>query len=80
MTKIVSRVNTLHKLVPWENRWEINFNINKYRVIYIRKISLKFQSKMNNGWIKSVNEERDLGMLISKDLKFSKQCPLEKNS
>ena len=34
---------------------------------------------MNDGWVKSVDEERDLGVLISKDLKFSKQCLLEKN-
>ena len=29
--------------------------------------------------LKSINEERDLGELMSKDLKFSKQCPLAKN-
>ena len=34
---------------------------------------------MNDGWVKSVNEERDLGVLISKDLNFSKQCLLPKN-
>ena len=26
-----------------------------------------------------MDEERDLGMLMSKDVKFSKQCLLEKN-
>ena len=34
---------------------------------------------MNDGWVKSVDEERDLGVLMSKDLKLSKQCLLEKN-
>ena len=34
---------------------------------------------MNDEWIKSVDEERDLGVLISKDLKFSKQYLLAKN-
>ena len=34
---------------------------------------------MNEGWVKSVNEERDLGVLMFKDLKFSKQCLLAKN-
>ena len=33
---------------------------------------------MNDGWLKSLNEERDLGVLISKDLKFSKQYLLAK--
>ena len=34
---------------------------------------------MNDGWVKSVDEERDLGVLMFKDLKFSKQCILAKN-
>ena len=34
---------------------------------------------MNDGWVKSVDEESDLGELMSKDLKFSKQCLLAKN-
>ena len=34
---------------------------------------------MNDGWVKSVDEERNLGVIISKDLTFSKQCLLAKN-
>ena len=34
---------------------------------------------MNDGWVKSVNEERNLVVLMSKDLKLSKQCLLAKN-
>ena len=33
---------------------------------------------MNDGWVKSVNEERDLGILMSKDLKFSRQFLITK--
>ena len=34
---------------------------------------------MNDGWFKSVDEKRDLGVLMPKDLKFSKYCLLTKN-
>ena len=34
---------------------------------------------MNDGWVKSVDEERDVGVLMSKDFKFSKYCILVKN-
>ena len=34
---------------------------------------------MNDGWIKSIDEERDLGVIISKDFKFSRQCLMTKN-
>ena len=30
-------------------------------------------------WVRSADEERDLGVLIPRDLKFSKQCLLAKN-
>ena len=34
---------------------------------------------MDDSWVKSVDEEKDLGVLMSQDLKFSKQCILAKN-
>ena len=70
---------TLDKLVAWGNRWEMDFIVSKCGVMHIGKINLEFQYQMNDGWVKSVVEERDLGVLISKDLKFSKQCSLAKN-
>ena len=35
---------------------------------------LFIEPETNNGWVKSVDKERDLGMLTSKDLKFSTMC------
>ena len=37
----------------------------------IGKRNLEFQYQMNDGWVKSVDEERDPGVLMPKDLKFS---------
>ena len=34
---------------------------------------------MNDGHVKSVDEKRDLVVLVSRDLKFSKQCLLAGN-
>ena len=36
--------------------------------MYTAKRNLKFKYQMNDGWVKSVNEERDLGILMSKEL------------
>ena len=30
--------------------------------------NIEFQYHMNDGWVKAVDEERDLGVLISKEL------------
>ena len=45
----------------------------------IGKGNLELQYRMNDGWVKSVDGERDLGVFMSKDLKFSKQCLLAEN-
>ena len=37
-------------------------------VMHIGKRNLEFHYQMNDGWVKSVDEERDIGMLMSKDL------------
>ena len=34
---------------------------------------------MNDGWVKAIDEERDLGVLMSKDLKFSRECLMASN-
>ena len=70
---------TLNKLVAWANRWEMKFNVNKCGVMHIGKRNLECKYHMNDGWVKSTNEERDLGVLISKGLKFSRQCLMAKN-
>ena len=69
---------TLNKLVPRANMQDIDFNVNKCGVMHIREVTLKFQYLMNDGWVKSVDEERELEVLMSKDLKFSIQCYWQK--
>ena len=46
--------------------------------MHIGRRNLDFQYQMNEGWAKSIDVERDLGVLMSKDLKFSKTCLLAK--
>ena len=48
----------------------MDFNVNKCGVMHRGKTNLEFQHQMNDGWVKSVDGERDLGVLMSKDLKF----------
>ena len=52
----------------------MKFNVNKCGVMHIEKRSLEFQYQMNDRRVKSREEERDLGVLISKDLKCSREC------
>ena len=47
--------------------------------MHIGKRNFKFEYQMNDGQVKSINEERDLGVILSKDFKFSRQCLMAKN-
>ena len=48
-------------------------------MMHIGKRNLEFQYQMNDGWVKSIDKERDLEVLISKHFKFSRQCLVAKN-
>ena len=48
--------------------WSNAYRVKKFRV----------SAPDNDGWVNSVDEEMDLGVLIYKDLKLSKQCILAK--
>ena len=62
---------TLDKLAAWANRWDMEFNVKKCRVMHKGKRNLEFQYQINDGWLKPVDEERDIGVLMSRDLKFT---------
>ena len=49
--------------------WDMDFNVSKCGVMHIGKRNLDIQYQINDVCIKSVDEERDLGVLMSKDLK-----------
>jgi len=83
-TKIFSRVNNdtdrerlqqdLHKLTSWSTEWQMLFNVSKCKFMHIGKTSVQYSYSMNNKQLELVKEERDLGVLITSDLKVSQQC------
>ena len=50
----------------------MEFNVNKCGVILMGKRNLELQYQMNDGRVKSVNEERDLGLEILKTMCIGK--------
>jgi len=52
----------------------MQFNIDKCKVMHIGKHNLEFKYSMANTELETVREEKDLGVLISEDLKLSAHC------
>ena len=83
-TKIYGRVQNvndrlllqqdLDKLFQWSKDWQMEFNINKCKVMHLGKGNRKYEYYMNGQELEVVQEEKDLGILVSDNLKSSGQC------
>jgi len=83
-TKVIGRVGTqnqieelrqdIKKLMKWSEDWQMMFNVDKCKVMHLGNKNLEVKYEMSGKELESVNEEKDLGVIISKDLKVAKQC------
>ena len=83
-TKVFGKVNhaddikrmqeDLNRLFNWSQDWQMSFNVDKCKVMHLGRNNLRSKYCMNNTTLDDTNEEKDLGVLISNDLKWSKHC------
>ena len=83
-TKIANRVislsqqqelqNDLNTLGEWAVDSEMFFNVDKCKVLHIGNRNVQASYTMNGKQLAKVEQEKDLGVVISSDLKPSKQC------
>ena len=64
----------LHKLGVWSEEWQMPFNLGKCKVMHIGHANPRSVYSLLGSDIETTDLEKDLGVLISSDLKFSKQC------
>ncbi len=64
----------IDRLVQWSLEWQMLFNVKKCRTMHMGRQSTQRDYVMNGARLETVEEEKDLGVLIRKDLKASSQC------
>ena len=64
----------LGRLGEWSEKWQMPFNVNKCKVMHIGYNNPNSRYNLLGNDIECVQQEKDLGVIISNDLKFSKQC------
>ena len=64
-------MNTLQK---WAKKWKMTFNADKCKCMHIGKNNRKYSYNIGATKMEETEEEKDLGVLISNNLKVSKQC------
>ncbi len=60
----------LIKLLEWSEEWSIKFNEEKCKVKHIGRSNPQFEYKMNGHILQETEIERDLGVIISKELEW----------
>ena len=64
----------LDSLVEWAEKWQMKFSADKCKVMHIGSYNIDANYLMNGHQLSNVDEEKDLGIVISSNLKPSKHC------
>jgi len=64
----------LNRLFSWTKDWQMSFNIDKCKVMHIGRSNKAYNYSLDGLVLKEAEIEKDLGMMISNDLKVSHQC------
>ena len=69
----ICKVQTdLCNLIAWSEDWQMLFNADKCKVMHMGYNNRYFDYLMSGSKLESVNEEKDLGVIVSDDLKWEK--------
>jgi len=82
--KVMSIVNSIEqreqlqydlmKITEWATRWGMSFSVNKCQALHLGKNNANHSYILQGENIQDSELVRDLGVLVSKDFKMSKQC------
>ena len=59
----------LNRLFSWSTDWQMIFNVEKCKIMHIGRSTKVYDYSLDGSILKEVAVEKDLGFMISKDLK-----------
>ena len=69
---IIELQEDINKLVEWANKWQMSFNVDKCSVKHIGHNNMQNNYTMSNRQLPTTDQQQDLGIVITKDLKWQK--------
>ncbi|CAM5134922.1 unnamed protein product [Natator depressus] len=64
----------LTKLGDWATKWQMKFNVDKFKVMHIGKRNPNYTYTVMGSKLAVTTQERDLGVIVDSSLKSSTQC------
>jgi hypothetical protein len=61
-------------LCKWAEKWEMKFNVTKCKVMHIGQRNPEYEYRMNGVQLLKTEEEKDIGVLVNKNMKPKNQC------
>ena len=77
---ITTLQNDLDRLHEWSVRWQMTFNIDKCVVMHVGNKDANTKYALGNQELKSLEKEKDLGVVMDTTFKFSEQCNVAVNN
>ena len=66
--------SALDGLTDWADRWGMEFNVQKCKTMHVGHNNPRHEYSMGNSRLETTEEERDLGVIMSRKLKPGQQC------
>jgi hypothetical protein len=66
--------SALNKLCDWTDQWGMQFKVAKCKVMHFGRTNPKYEYEMRGQKLEKVDNERDIGVTVSNNLKPSAQC------
>ena len=70
----------INKLVEWANKWQMSFNIDKCSVMHIGHNNMQSNYNISNQQLPTTDQQQDLGIIITEDLKWQQQTEKLQNA
>ena len=64
----------LNRIWDWTEKWGMRFNVSKCHVMHLGRTNPRFVYTLNGVDLEPTEEEKDLGVLITSNLKMGRQC------
>jgi hypothetical protein len=71
---------TLNNLSMWANTWAMQFNVAKCKKMHVGRTNPGYKYFMNGVDLQTVEEETDVGVIVHKSLKPTRQCEKAANT